>query len=90
MVTLVKQSLLEELFKGLHVLLINNFGEHTQGVGFHNRVLSVLDILGQARDNDEHFTLMNIKFLDEDINQSSQVNVVLSGHLENLGHIEEE
>lgn len=33
---------------------------------------------------------MDFKLLDKDINKSSQVDVVLSGHLENLGDIEEE
>jgi hypothetical protein len=44
MVTLIHQSLLNELLQALHVLLIDDLSQHSQCIRTHDLVLRLLDV----------------------------------------------
>ena len=93
-VALVNQRLPQELLDVLHVLLVDDFGQHSQRVGFEDIVLRDLHILRQTADDYEYFVLVDVELLDEDVDQSPQVLVELVPlrlrDLEELRDVEEQ
>ena len=63
MLTLVDQSLPEELLNVLDVLLINDLGENSQSICLEHVIVSELDILRQTTDHNKYFVFAHIKFL---------------------------
>jgi len=77
MIALIDEGLPQELFNILNVLFINDFGEHSQSICLKHVVLCDLHILGQAADDNEHFILVDIQLLDENVHEPSQILIQL-------------
>lgn len=92
MVALVYKCLTQELLDVLQILLINNFGEHSECISLEHIVIGQLNIFGQTTDDNEHFILIHIKLFNQHVHQPSQVLIQLVPlrlwNLEQLGHIE--
>lgn len=88
MVRLIVECLFYELFQTLDVLFINNLGEYSESIRFDHVVVTLLDVLAQAGDNNKYFIFIDFQFLDKYIDQSPQIKVHSWGHLEKLGNIE--
>ena len=73
--TLIDDSLTKELLNVLKVLLVDDFGQHSQSVGLEYIIIGLLDILGEAADDHEHVVFVDVELLDEYVYQSSQVRV---------------
>ena len=69
MITLGKESLLDKSIKTLHILLVDDLSQDAQRVGLDHVVVALLDVLAQARDDDEHLILIDLELLDEDIDE---------------------
>lgn len=89
MVTLIHQRLLNELLQTLHVLLINDLGQHSQCIRTHDLILGLLDIFREAGNHNENLIFSYVQLLYEDVDQASQVLVHIGRHLEKFGDIEE-
>ena len=68
-ITLGKESLLDKSIKTLHILLVDDLSQDAQRVGLDHVVVALLDVLAQARDDDEHLILIDLELLDEDIDE---------------------
>jgi len=88
-VTFIVQSLFNELLKTLDVLLINDLGQHAKSVCAHDLVVTLLNVFGQARYNNENLVLFHVQLFNEDVNETTEVLVHVGGHLEQLGDVEE-
>jgi hypothetical protein len=71
--TLVHKSLLNEFIQGLDVLIVDDVGQDPEGVSFDHLGISHLDVFTQARNHDKNFLLVDLEFLDEDIDESAEV-----------------
>lgn len=91
--TLVEERLTQELLDVLDVLLVHDLGQHSQSVRLEEVVVVGLHIFGEAGDDDEDLGVAHVQLLDEDVDESPHVLVVLAPlrvwHLEQLGHVEE-
>ena len=58
-IALGEQSLFDETIKTLHILFVNNFGEDTERVCLDHIVVTLLDVLAKARDDDEDLILVD-------------------------------
>ena len=87
-ITLAQQRLLYEPIQTLHVLLVDDLCEDTKCVCLDHVILRLLDVLAQARDDNENFVLVHLKLLDEDIDQATKVLMLGWLHLEELCHVE--
>lgn len=63
MVTLVYQSLFQELFKGLHILFLHDFGQDSQSISLIHFVFRLSSILGKHVDDYKDFILTDFQFL---------------------------
>ena len=88
-VRLAQQGLFDEPIETLHVLLVDNLGEDTQGVCLDNIVVRLLDIFVEAGNDNEDLVLVDLKLLDEDIDQATESLVLVRRHREQLRHVEE-
>lgn len=96
---LVVDTLLEELFEGLHVDIVDDLGQHPQGVGLVHLVGRLNHVLVQTTDHHEHLVLVGLQFLgedkvnrrylDEDVDQTTETLSAGGVHLEELGYVEE-
>ena len=68
MVTLIDESLSQEFFNVLQILLVNDFGKYSESIGLEQIIICELNILGEATDDDEDFIFIDIKLFDQDIN----------------------
>ena len=93
MVAFVNKSLSQELFDVLNILFLDNFRESSKSICLKHVIIGLLNIFGQATDNDENFIFIYVKFLDEHVHESSQVLVKLVSlwlwNLKKFGNIEE-
>jgi hypothetical protein len=71
--TLVHQSLLNEFIQGLDVLIVDDVCQDPEGVSFDHLRISHLDVFTQARNHDKNFLFIDLEFLDEDVNESTEV-----------------
>jgi hypothetical protein len=91
-VALVNESLSQELLDVLKILFFNNLGQSSKSVSLKHVIISLLNIFGQATNNNENLILINVKLLDEHVHKSSQVLIKLVSlrlwNLEKFGDIE--
>ena len=71
MITLAQESLLDKTIQTLNVLLINDFCQDSESVSLNHVIVTLLDIFGQARDDDKDFVLIDLKLFDEDVHEAS-------------------
>jgi hypothetical protein len=57
---LVDQSLSQELLYVLHILLINDLGQHSQSICLIDIIIRELNILSQTTDYNENLTFADI------------------------------
>jgi len=88
-VALAHERLLDELVKGLHIVVVDDLRQHSQRVCFNHIVFSLLDVFGQALNDNEYLVFVGLKLLDEDVDESAEVLMLGWACLEELGHIEE-
>jgi len=70
---LVHEGLLDELIKRLHVLVVDDVGQHSQSVGFDHFRVSHLDVLAEAGNHDKDLLFIYLQFLNEDVYESPEV-----------------
>jgi hypothetical protein len=77
MVALVNESLSQKLLDVLKILFFDNFGQSSESVCLKHVIIGLLNIFGQTTDNNKNFILIDIKFFNEHVNESSQVLIKL-------------
>lgn len=87
MITFTQQSLLDELVQTLHILFVHNFGENSERVRLDHLIFGLLYVFGEARDNNKNFIFVHLELLDEHVDESTQILVLLGTHLEQFCHI---
>lgn len=89
MITFIVQCLLNEFLKTLHILFVNNLSENSESVGSYNIIVTLQDVFAQTGDNNEYLVLCDLEFLNENVNQSSEILMHRGRHLEEFSDIEE-
>ena len=63
MLTFAEQSLFNEFVQGLNILLINDFCQYSESIGFYHIILSLLDIFAQTWNHDENLIFIYFELL---------------------------
>ena len=72
-VAFVNKSLSQELLDVLKILFFDNLSQSSESVCLKHVIISFLYILGKTTDNNKHFVLIDVKFFNEHVDESSQV-----------------